>query len=140
MTFYGKTCVLKKFLIEEINKYFNDCDNYDPYAVALALRHKIEKDMYEKIDVSLREDFVNTHKTVEKLAFCENHGVPVPDVWYVVSAIHNDSDHLKFDPQNPEGFLEKNMVYKLQNNVIRQVLKGLFKFSEGSTILVDSIM
>jgi hypothetical protein len=90
--------------------------------------------------LSLREDFVNTHKTVEKLTFCENHGEPAPDVWYVVSAIHNDSDHLKFDPRNPERFLEKNMVYKLQNNVIRQVLKELFKFSEGSTILVDSIM
>lgn len=137
---YGKTRVLKNFLIEEINKYFNDCDDYDPYAVALALRLKIEKDMYEKIDESFREDFLQTFKTIDKLTFCEEHGVLVPDVCYVVSAIHNDSDHLKFNPRNPEEFLEKNMVYKLQNNVIRQVLKELFKFSEGSTILVDSIM
>lgn len=137
---YGKTRVLKNFLIEEINKYFNDCDDYDPYAVALALRLKIEKDMYEKIDEPFREDFLQTYKTIDKLAFCEEHGVLVPDVCYVVSAIHNDSDHLKFNPRNPEEFLEKNMVYKLQNNVIRQVLKELFKFSEGSTILVDSIM
>lgn len=136
---FGKTEVLKNYLIEELNKYFSEREPYEPYAVAMALRHRVEKICYEKIESTLKNDFLEIHKTTDKLDFCLDHGFDVPDVFYIVSAIHNEADHLKFDPNNPNDFLEKSMVYKLQNNVIKQALKKLFEY-KGEPISVDSIM
>lgn len=136
---FGKTDVLKGYLIEELNKYFSESGPYEPYAVAMALRHKVEKICYEKIEPTLKNDFLERHKTIDKLDFCLDHGFDVPDVFYIVSAIHNEADHLKFDPNNPNEFLEKSMVYKLQNNVIKQALKKLFEYN-GQPITIDTIL
>ena len=75
---------------DELNKYFTDAPVYDPYAVALALRLRVEKVMYDKLgSEQLKNDFVETHKTNEKLKFCEDNNIPVPDAYFIVNAIHN---------------------------------------------------
>ena len=125
---WGKTAVFKVALIDELNKYFADASVYDPYAVALALRLRVEKVMYDKLgSEQLKIDFVKTYKTNEKLKFCEDNNIPVPDAYYIVNAIHNSSDHLRENPVTGQ-FEEKAMVYKLQNGVIKSVLKKLFNY------------
>ena len=123
---WGKPDVFKAVLIDELNKYFADAPVYDPYAVALALRLRVEKVMFDKLgSEKLKMDFVETHKTNEKLKFCEDNNIPVPDAYFIVNAIHNSSDHLRENPVTGQ-FEEKAMVYKLQNGVIKNVLKKLF--------------
>ena len=135
---WGKPAVFKKVLIDELNKYFTDAPVYDPYAVALALRLRVEKVMYDKLgSEQLKNDFVETHKTNEKLKFCEDNNIPVPDAYFIVNAIHNSSDHLRENPITGK-FEEKSMVYKLQNGVIKNVLKKLFKY-QGQTLDVSTI-
>lgn len=111
---------------------------YDPYAVALALRLRVEKVMYAKLrSEQLKENFIITHKTNEKLKFCEDNNIPVPDAYFIVNAIHNSSDHLRVNPVKGK-FEEKAMVYKLQNGVIKNVLKKLFNY-QGKALGVSTI-
>ena len=135
---WGKPAVFKEMLIDELNKYFADASVYDPYAAALALRLRIEKVMYDKLgSEQLKNDFVETHKTNEKLKFCEDNNMPVPDAYFIVNAIHNSSDHLRENPVTGK-FEEKVMVYKLQNGVIKNVLKKLFNY-QGQALDVSTI-
>lgn len=135
---WGKSAVFKEVLINELNKYFQDEAVYDPYAVALALRLRVEKVMYDKLESEqLKENFVLTHKTNEKLKFCEDNNILVPDAYFIVNAIHNSSDHLRENPVSGK-FEEKAMVYKLQNGVIKNVLKMLFNY-QGQALDVSAI-
>lgn len=135
---WGKSAVFKEILINELNKYFAEAPVYDPYAVALALRLRVEKVMYDKLRTEkLKEEFILTHKTNKKLEFCEENNIIVPDAYFIVNAIHNSSDHLK---ESLNGkFEEKVMVYKLQNGVIKNVLKELFNY-HGQTLDVSTIL
>ena len=122
---WGKTNILHQFLIEEVNKYLSDQPEYDPYAVALALRLRVEKLMYDNLPDPLKQNFVDTPMTKKKFDYCIQIGIEVPDVFYIVTAIHNEADHLKFDVVN-NRFIEKPMVYKLQNNAVTVILKNIF--------------
>ena len=81
--------VFKEMLISELNKYLSFNQIYDPYAVAVALRLRVEKFMYISLSSQeLKDDFVNTHKTNKKLDFCERNGIIVPDAFFIVNSIH----------------------------------------------------
>lgn len=137
-TSWGNCKVLKEYLIQEINKYFSIDTEYDPYAVALALRLRVEKLAYQKLPTEeLKEAFLNTHTTKAKFEFCENHNVFIPPVYYMVNAIHNDADHLKYDSLN-DKFQERNTVYKLQNGVIKKIMQEVFEY-KGKEVLLSSI-
>lgn len=126
---WGKTGDLHLVLINEVNKYLSGNHNYDPYAVAMALRLRVEKMVYEQLGTQVEKDeFVDQKMTKYKFAYAEDHGVMVPDVLNVVNAIHNEADHLKYDAVRHQ-YLEKAMVYKLQNNVIKGMLSQIFGWS-----------
>ena len=126
---WGKTGVLHQVLIDEVNKYLSGNQNYDPYAVAMALRLRVEKVIYEQLGTQVEKDeFVDQKMTKYKFSYAEDHGVMVPDVLNVVNAIHNEADHLKYDAVRHQ-YLEKAMVYKLQNNVIKGMLNQIFDWS-----------
>lgn len=42
----------------------------------------------------------------------------------MVNGIHNEADHMKYEAVS-HHYLEKAMVYKLQNNVIQGVMKQI---------------
>lgn len=123
---WGKTQVLHQVLVDEVNKYLSDQPQYDPYAVAMALRLRIEKMLYEQLQEQRQKDeFIDKKMTKNKLAYCEDLGMSVPDTYYIISAIHNEADHVKFNGLN-DTFIEKPMVYKLQHIMIKGILRSLF--------------
>ncbi len=135
---WGKPETFKKMLVSELNKYLSFNQNYDPYAVAVALRLRVEKLMYSSLsNKELQNDFIDTHKTNNKLEFCERNGIIVPDAFFIVNSIHNSADHLK---QNPITgvFEEKQMVYKLNNNVVHHIVAEIFNYDK-TPITVSSI-
>lgn len=135
---WGRTGVLHHFLIDEVNKYLSGSQDYDPYAVAMALRLRVEKIVYEMLGTDAqRNDFVDEKTTKNKFKYAENNGVLIPDMFNVVNAIHNEADHLKYDAVNHQ-YLEKSMVYKLQNNVIQSMLKKIFEWA-GSALATTVI-
>lgn len=105
----------------------------------MALRIRVEKNIYEQLGTQAEKDeYVDQKMTKYKLAYAEDHGVMVPDVLNVVNAIHNEADHLKYDAISHQ-YLEKSMVYKLQNNVIQGMMKQIFGWNDValSTAVID---
>lgn len=135
---WGKTGILHNILIGEVNKYLAGNNNYDPYAVAMALRLRVEKMVYDKLETQEQKDaFVNEKMTKNKFKFAEENAVVIPDTLNMINAIHNEADHLKYDAEN-HRFLEKAMVYKLQNNVIRSIIIQIFGW-KGVALTTDTI-
>lgn len=136
---WGEPTRFKTMLISELNKYLNNDPTYDPYAVAIALRLRVEKIMYSDLpNQAIKDAFVETHTTNKKLEFCENNGIIVSDAYFIVNSIHNSADHLKQN-QITGIFEEKQMVYKLSNNVVYHIIAKLFCY-EGLPITVDTII
>lgn len=134
---WGITANLHQVLIAEVNKYLSGQPQYDPYAVAMALRLRVEKIMYEQLPADLQQGFVDEKMTKHKFEYCHNHQVPVPDILYIVSAIHNEADHVKFDAAM-NRYIEKPMVYKLQNNAVFGILKRVFGYD--GTLLTTNVI
>lgn len=135
---WGKTGELHQVLINEVNKYLSGAPKYDPYAVAMALRLRVEKVVYGMLSTQeKKDDFVNQKMTKYKFAYAEDNGVSIPEVLYIVNAIHNEADHLKYDQVKHE-YLEKSMVYKLQNNVIMGIIKQIFEW-DNHPLTTDAI-
>lgn len=135
---WGRTPVLHEVLIQEVNKYLSGIEDYDPYAVALSVRLRIEKALYEKLPSQVLKDaFVNEKMTKNKIDFCKRKEIDVPEVFNIANAIHNDSDHLKFDAEQNK-YIERPMVYKLQNQVIRTIIGHLFDW-EGIALTTAAI-
>lgn len=135
---WGDPIRLKAMLVTELNKYLNNEPIYDPYAVAIALRLRVEKVMYLDLpNQALKDAFVETHTTNKKLEFCEDNGIIVPDAYFIVNSIHNSANHLKQN-QVTGIFEEKQMVYKLNNNVVHHIIANLFCY-DGTPITIDAI-
>ncbi|WP_368108012.1 hypothetical protein [Bacteroides stercoris] len=129
---WAKDTYLKEYVLEELNKYVSAATRYDPYAVSLGIRYRIEKVMYDSFANSTeRDEFINTHQTDKKLKYAEEHSALVPDAYYYLSAIHNEADHLK-QPNE-----EKACVYKLNHPVIQNIVKELF--NNSYPIMIDMI-
>ncbi len=74
----GKVCLSYKVLIVEVNKYVSGDKSYDPYAVATALRIRIEKTVYDSLSQNNQVEFLKGTKcktTKQKLKFAEDNGV-----------------------------------------------------------------
>lgn len=134
---WGKKDIFQKYLIDELNKYFSSSEDYDPYAVAISLRLKCEKNAYESLlSQDLKDGFIGTKETIEKLHFCEDSGSPIPSSYYIVAALHNEASHVKYN----DGVIKDTpMIYKLQNEVIRSILKSIFNYTEGVPVLYDAL-
>jgi hypothetical protein len=124
-TSWGKTQKLHEELIKEVNAYLSENANYDPYAVAFALRLRVEKCIYDRLPDDKKHQFLSEKTTKSKFEFAERVNVEVPEAYYIVNAIHNEADHLKINETSNE-YMEKSVVYKLQNNVIREIIKQIF--------------
>ena len=125
---FGKTSVLHQILIDEVNKYLRGDQVYDPYAVAMALRLRVEKIIYNQLkDQPQKNAFISEKTTKNKFKFAEDNAIIIPDILYLVNAIHNEADHLKYDATT-HVYFEKSMVYKLQNNIIKGIIKQIFEW------------
>ena len=135
---WGRTKVLHTFLIEEINKYLSGAPSFDPYAVSLAVRLRVEKIMYERLpSQELKDGLVNEKMTKNKMKYCANNGHEMPEVFNIVNAIHNEADHLSYDATN-ERYVERPMVYKLQNHSILAIIAHLFNW-QGESLTTEVI-
>lgn len=127
-TTWAKGINLKQYVLNELNKYLGTDVTYDPYAVSLGIRFRLEKLIYDQLDNDKKIEFINKHQTDKKLKYAEEHSVLIPDAYYYLSAIHNDADHLKNSND------EKSCVYKLNHPVIKNIIKNIFDNQSVITI------
>jgi hypothetical protein len=120
---WGVGSDFKNYINEEVQKYLNGNEGYDPFAVCCAVRVKIEENVYNWLNKE--EDkvlFLGTHKTREKLDFAESKGVSSPEIYYLLGIIYNDGMHWKNNYDNVTP-----IVTKLTNLTIKQMIKEVFE-------------
>lgn len=123
---------LKTYIAAELSKYVIGDADFDPYAVSLGIRLRIEKIAYDQLTTDeQKQTFINIHLSKEKLAYAESMGVDVSQVWGLLGVIYNDSEHL------PDVSKDKACVYKLENHEIWSIICNLF--DHANPVPVDMI-
>lgn len=123
----------KSYIIGELNKYLKEEEDYDPYAVCFALRYGIEKQVYFSLSKEdEKQKFIETFGTENKLNYAENHNARHSDSFHILAAIYNDAEH------STDYTKDKRCIFKLQNKVIRDIIKTIFNY-HGTDINIDVI-
>lgn len=136
---WGEADNLLKYLLCELNNYLQEKVQYDPYAVALAIRIGVEKKVHDELNnLEEQSEFIRIHKTNDKMDYAQSKGVIIPDALYVLSLIHNQSDHLKYDTIRNQ-YIEKPVVYKLSHPIVKHIVATLFEYKEGEEIGLDKL-
>lgn len=126
---WGEGTRFLEYLINETNKYFRKEEVYDPYAVCVCLRIRIEKKFYDQLTGDeVKTIFINTFETIPKLEYAEKQLGEINDTYYILRPLFNDPCHF-------DGIHEKIVVFKLNNMVIFNLLKNIFNYQENDLIL-----
>lgn len=115
---WGDSIAFHSYTEAEWNKYVNESDNYDPFAVCCFVRVRIEKIVHDAIQGPVQKsDFLGKRMTKNKLDFAVANGVDVDDTIYLLGIIYNDGMHVhgNVDDNSP-------IVSKLENRTIRHML------------------
>lgn len=119
---YNNKAFYENMYKEVINKYLKE-KNYDSLKICLATRLKIEENIYNKLNTEeLKKQFIEKHKTKEKLNFAANNGVDIPEIYFLLGIIYNDNLHWK-ENRNYDTPLRT----KLSNLVIKNMIKFIFE-------------
>lgn len=111
---------LREKAYKELDKYI-DRNKYKPLMTFLDIRLKIEENIFNLIkDKDKQNEFIDTFKTKNKLDFAKDNGVEIPEVYYLLVIIYNDSMHIGKDTQNAI-----RMSYKLDNEIIRSIISKI---------------
>ncbi|NLB63126.1 MAG: hypothetical protein GX801_03345 [Fibrobacter sp.] len=111
---WGDSSIFDEYINEEFEKYKNEEQEYDPFAVCCSIRKKVEKFAYDKLtDIDLKQEFLLTHRTSEKLKFAESKGIIIPETYYLLGVIYNDGMHYKDNDDAIAGKLENLTIKKM---------------------------
>lgn len=120
---WGAPKMFKKKVDRELRKYLLESDkSYDPLAVCISIRIKIEENIYNCIDTEAdKKGFLITHGTTEKLNYAHELGVVVPETYYLLGIIYNHPLHIAGDND-----ISKPLSMKLENITIKSMIKHLW--------------
>ena len=107
---------------DEVTKYLTDQSDYDPLAICFGVRVRIERLLYEQIlDPIKQQTFIDEHGTKKKLDFCEQIGLEVPEIYYLLGIIYNNELHWRngIDIVSP-------LAIKLENLTIKKLIRDVF--------------
>ena len=99
---------------------------YNPIMVVAGIRIRIEELVYEKLAGTDQAEFIQQHKVINKLHFAEEHGVNVPELYYLLQPMYNDSLHLGGD-NNTVARKMKSCYLKTNNLHVRRMVQMLFE-------------
>lgn len=120
---WGDSSRFHQMISGEIQKFLNDQEDYDPLAICFGVRVRIEELLYSKIlDPNHRREFIDKHGTKKKMEYCEEIGVDVPEIYYLLGIIYNDRLHWR------NGIdIVKPIALKLENITIKKMIKDIFQ-------------
>lgn len=114
--------VFHKKIQRELRKYAYKEGAYDPVAVCLATRVRIEELIYNQIrDEVKKRELLATHKTRDKLNYALKNGAIIPETYFLLSIVYNNPLH-----DAPDD-LEKPLGMKLENSTILNMIKHLWQ-------------
>lgn len=120
---WGKPEKFKKKVDRELRRYLFEPDEvYDPLAVCVSMRIRIEENVYSRISTDAdKEKFLTIHGTTEKLNYAHNLGILIPETYYLLGIIYNHPLHLEGDND-----ISKQLSIKLENNTIKSMIRHLW--------------
>lgn len=92
--------------------------------VILALRIKIEQNLYDELDTNKKVLFLETHKTINKIIFAEENGIEVSDINYILKPLYNEALHIN-ERTSIQNKL-KSSYLKLHNKNIQRMIANIF--------------
>lgn len=125
---WGEGRYFQDYIDQEVQKYINDEQEYDPLAVCCGVRVRIEKNVFNLIiDTVHKNSFLNqcTSGTSDKLEFAENIGIQVNESYYFLGILYNESLHWK-EERDKNGNIAPAMG-KLRNMTLKRLVKMVFK-------------
>ena len=80
-TFSDSNDVFRAKLYAEItDKYLTEA-SYNPIMVIAGLRIKLEELIFSQLEPNDREEFISTHKAINKFQYAEQKGIEVPEMY-----------------------------------------------------------
>lgn len=121
---WGRPEIFRKKIDRELRRYLLEPDKvYDPLAVCVSIRIKIEENIYNRIEQSSSKiRFLTTHGTTEKLNYAHDLGIVIPETYYLLGIIYNHPLHIASDND-----ISKQLSMKLENNTIKKMISHLWK-------------
>ena len=121
---WGTPRMFKKKVDRELRKYvLEPGKTYDPLAVCVSIRIKIEENAYNYIDADAhKQEFLITHGTTEKLNYAHDQGIVVPETYYLLGIIYNHPLHIAGDND-----MSKQLSMKLENETIKSMIRHLWE-------------
>ena len=117
---WANPIVFHKKINRELRSYVYNEDTYDPVAVCLAVRIRIEELIYTLIREDKKLELINTHGTTEKLHFAMKNGVCFPETYFLLGIVYNHPLH-----EISEN-MDKPLGMKLDNNTIKNMIMKLW--------------
>jgi hypothetical protein len=120
---WAQSNIFHSYIQDEVMKYTTEQVNYDPLAICFGVRVKVEKLLYDQItEPGKQQQFLDTHGTKNKLDFCEQMAINVPEIYYLLGIIYNDKLHW----HNTIDIV-KPLAIKLENFTIKHLIKQIFR-------------
>ena len=117
---WAKPLAFNNKIYKELRTYLYKDLFYDPVAVCLAVRLRIEELLYNRIKEDKRDKLLEIHGTTEKLHFALKNGVCFPDTYFLLGIVYNHPLHeIKENMDKPLGM-------KLENSTIKNMIKQLW--------------
>ena len=120
---WGCSKTFKEYCRTQVDNYLGvGATEIDYLAVCLGLRSHIEKFACDQLSSAIRQNFVDTRKTVAKLDFAVENGATVSELHYLLAGLYNSALHTN----KPEEDILTPVVTKLQNACIREMVREAF--------------
>lgn len=120
---WGESNNFDQYIENEAKKYTTDMLDFDPLAICICLRKKIERKVYNRLrEPTDKKVFLDTHKTREKLEYVESRGIPVPETYFLLGIIYNEALHWKLNHDNISP-----VISKLENFTIKRMISRILK-------------
>lgn len=120
---WGRSLSFHREVSIELIKYLQG-SSYDPIAVLFAIRVRIEEFAYNSLFDCDKENFLDTHKTRNKLLFCEDRSIHIPEINYLLGLIYNDDLHWS----DNRDYITP-LVSKLENITVKKMISELEQYS-----------
>lgn len=119
---WGRPKVFLKNCFSEFNKYIKPENIFDSVKIAISLRLMIERLAYSELPSEFQEAFIFTKKTKEKLNFCTTHGIEIPEAFFLLGIIYNNTLHIYDINQD----IETPLHSKLCNPTIKKMILDIY--------------
>ncbi len=119
---WGTPAAFKKKVDRQLRAYcLQPNDKFDPLAVCISVRIRIEELVYNNLNICDQSEFISTHSTIDKLLLAQNKGVFIPETYFLLGIIYNHPLH------NANEDMSRPLGMKLDNPIIRNMIYELWK-------------